>query len=579
MFLTPSVVFGDVPENLLYLPERTIQIAYGRKRGLFSLADGRVMAARAGAVPDGCVALNPLTAGELDLSEGDELALKVTTWASASAVTLTPLLPLEEEPVKAWLERLIDVPLRSGNIITHRWAGKVARFLVETTTPGGWVLLTASTKLKIGRHDPNNANDVGYHSIGGLDDALAQVRELVEHPLRYPEAFAALGIAPPKGVLLYGPPGTGKTLIARALARETDAWFTAISGPEIIGKYYGESEERLRAVFEKARANAPSLLFIDEIDAIAPRRVDVGANQQVERRVVSQLLTLMDGLNQNSNVVVLAATNLPGAVDSALRRPGRFDREIEVPPPSLEGRRQILAVHTRDMPLASDVNLDHWAGLTSGFVGADLAALAKEAAMVALRELLGDNPSRAELAKRLEGVAITDAHIQAAFKAVRPSASRALKRELPPAEWSDVPSWALSLKEKVDAFFEGSPWTGALLSGGRGAGKTLALRAALRGRPAVVLDSATLMGLDAHAAVNRLAEAFELARRLAPALVAIDDLDLLMAHPLGKALSTALRLHLRRAQDLAFIATARHEASELAGLFGLELIKEEDHAQ
>ena len=279
---------------------------------------------------------------------------------------------------------------------------------------------------------------VTYEDIGGLDDELEQVREMIELPMRHPELFQTLGIEPPKGVLLHGPPGTGKTLMARAVANEIDAHFQSISGPEIMSKYYGESEEQLREVFEEAEEDAPAIVFIDELDSIAPKREEVSGD--VERRVVAQLLSLMDGLEERGRITVIATTNRVDAIDPALRRPGRFDREIEIGVPDTEGRDEILRIHTRGMPLAEDVELSRYAEHTHGFVGADLESLAKEAAMGALRRIRPELDLDGEEidASVLESIEVTADDFKTALRGIEPSALRAVFVETPDVGWSDV---------------------------------------------------------------------------------------------------------------------------------------------
>jgi len=279
---------------------------------------------------------------------------------------------------------------------------------------------------------------VTYEDIGGLDDELEQVREMIELPMRHPELFQTLGIEPPKGVLLHGPPGTGKTLMARAVANEIDAHFQSISGPEIMSKYYGESEEQLREVFEEAEEDAPAIVFIDELDSIAPKREEVSGD--VERRVVAQLLSLMDGLEERGRITVIATTNRVDAIDPALRRPGRFDREIEIGVPDTEGRDEILRIHTRGMPLAEDVELSRYAEHTHGFVGADLESLAKEAAMGALRRIRPELDLDGEEidASVLESIEVTADDFKTALRGIEPSALREVFVETPDVGWSDV---------------------------------------------------------------------------------------------------------------------------------------------
>ena len=311
------------------------------------------------------------------------ITLKPAVHHFAGSVSLQPLgdvkLSGKEKDENYILSLLEGHAVRAGDRVRLNLFGtRVCDFSVTATTPDGTVILNKSTYLNLLKPiEAKQPHKVTYEDIGGLGSQIRKVREMIELPLRFPQVFERLGIQPPRGVLLYGPPGTGKTVIARAVANETDAWFTHISGPEIIGKFYGESEERLRKIFEEAQDRAPSIIFIDEIDAIAPKREDMGGEKQVERRVVAQLLALMDGLKSRGQLIVIGATNIPNALDPALRRPGRFDREISIPVPDRAGRLEILKIHTRGMPLAQDVDLQRVADMSHGFVGADLEALAK----------------------------------------------------------------------------------------------------------------------------------------------------------------------------------------------------------
>ncbi|MEK7864392.1 MAG: AAA family ATPase, partial [Nitrospirota bacterium] len=291
-----------------------------------------------------------------------------------------------------YISSLIEgLPVTSGDRVRATFFGsRSCDFKVLDTIPDDVVLIGTTTLIRIEtkKSVESKPAKVSYEDIGGLHTQIQRIREMIELPLKYPQVFERLGIGAPKGVFLYGPPGTGKTLIARAVANETDAYFTHISGPEIMGKFYGESEARLRGVFEDAQKHAPAIIFIDEIDSIAPKREEMGGEKQVERRVVAQLLSLLDGLESRGQVIVIGATNIPNTIDPALRRPGRFDREISIPIPDKNGRLEILEIHTRGMPLAEDVSREKLAEITHGFVGADLEALAREAAMSALRKIL-----------------------------------------------------------------------------------------------------------------------------------------------------------------------------------------------
>ncbi|MEM3070672.1 MAG: CDC48 family AAA ATPase, partial [Candidatus Bathyarchaeia archaeon] len=380
---------------------------------------------------------------------------------------------------------------------------------------------------------------VTYEDIGGLGSELQRVREMIELPLKYPELFEKLGIEPPKGILLYGPPGTGKTLLAKAVAYETDAYFTSINGPEIMSKYYGESEARLREIFEEAEKNAPSIVFIDEIDAIAPKREEVTG--EVERRVVAQLLALMDGLKSRGQVVVIGATNRPDAVDPALRRPGRFDREIEIGVPDRNGRLEILQIHTRGMPLSEDVDLERLADATHGFVGADLAALCKEAAMRALRRVMPeiDLKSKTIPPGVLEKLQVTMGDFLDALRDVEPSAMREVLVEVPNVHWSDVGDleeakqelietveWPLRYPE-VFEYARASPPKGILLYGPPGTGKTLLAKALATESEVnfISVKGPELLSKWVGESEKGVRETFRKARTAAPAIIFFDEVD------------------------------------------------------
>lgn len=418
------------------------------------------------------------------------------------------------------------------------------KFIVVDTFPKQPVVVTDQTEIIFNPEavelKEEKVLEVTYEDIGGLEEEITKIREMVELPLKHPELFERLGIEPPKGVLLHGPPGCGKTLLAKAVANETNANFLLINGPEIMSKYYGQSEENLRKKFEEAEKNAPSIIFIDEVDAIATKREE--SRGEVERRVVAQLLALMDGLKSRGKVVVIAATNLPNILDPALRRPGRFDREVEIGVPSKDGRLNILKIHTRNMPLSKNVNLKETAAITHGFVGADLSALAKEAAMIVLRrnlpeiKLQEDQPISKELLEKLQ---ITQKDFREALKAVRPSALREVLIESPNVEWEDIGGledikqdlieaveWPLKYP---DAFIRlgVSPPKGILLYGAPGTGKTLLAKAVATESEAnfIVVKGPELLSKWVGESERAVREVFKKARTASPCIIFLDEID------------------------------------------------------
>jgi transitional endoplasmic reticulum ATPase len=417
------------------------------------------------------------------------------------------------------------------------------RLRVVQTTPRGIVQIGQDTEIELlpefVEMDEQRPATVTYDDLGGLGETLGQVREMIELPLKHPELFQRLGIDPPKGVLLYGPPGTGKTLLARAVANEADAKFFHIAGPEIMGRYYGESEQRLREVFQQAAQQAPSIIFIDEIDSIAPKREDVTG--EVERRVVAQLLTLLDGLEPRQNVVVIGATNRVDAIDEALRRPGRFDREIVIGVPDVKGRREVLAIHTRGMPLTQDVDLDEIARVTYGFVGADMSALAREAAMETLRRSVSQThlESGRIPASVLENLTVTREDFMKALKRVHPSALREIMIEAPNVSWDDVGGLDEAKKELRDGIelplkhpqsFERlgiRPAKGFLLFGPPGTGKTMLAKAVAREAEAnfIATKSSDLLSKWYGESEQQVSRLFSRARQVAPTVIFIDEID------------------------------------------------------
>ena len=419
------------------------------------------------------------------------------------------------------------------------------KFVVATTNPKGPVIITDATDIEynpeaVELKEEEAYPEVSYEDIGGLEEEVRKIREMVELPLKHPEVFERLGIQPPKGVLLHGPPGTGKTLLAKAVANETSSQFLTINGPEIMSKYYGQSEENIRKIFEEAEKNAPSIIFIDEIDAIAPKREETRG--EVERRVVAQLLSLMDGLKSRGKVVVIAATNITDVLDPALRRPGRFDREIEIAVPDKVGRKNILQIHTRNMPLARDVKLDYLANITYGFVGADLESLAKEAAMALIKRLMPQLRLHEEEAiseELLQKLVIKMDDFKEALKTVRPSALREVLVEIPNVTWEDVGGLddvKQELKEAVEWPLKNPgvfktmgirPPRGILLYGAPGTGKTMLAKAVAKESDSnfILVKGPEMLSKWVGESEKAVREIFKKARQTAPTIIFFDEVD------------------------------------------------------
>ncbi len=490
----------------------------------------------------------------IDGTTRDNAQIGVDEWATVRKVPFKPAESLLLAPVQAGLptptdeeiphlrQLLSGVPVVLGDRLQVTFMGTRPRsFTIEGAVPRGALLISADTAIafKVPEVSAEKAYRVSYEDIGGLDREVSLVREMVELPLKFPQLFGLLGIDPPKGVLLTGSPGTGKTLIARAVSNEVRAHFIHVNGPEIIHKFYGESEAKLRQVFEEARRNAPSIIFLDEIDALAPKRAMVIGD--VEKRVVAQLLALMDGLVERGEVVVIGATNMPELVDPALRRPGRFDREITIGIPDRAARRQILSIHSRRMPLAPDVDLDQFAEISHGYVGADLAVLCKEAGMVALRRLIPRIRFEAELQPQLNALAVqvTREDFMAAFKVVEPTATREFLAERPRLTLKDVGGLAetkrtlssiLKLVRAGGALFAHTrfnPPKGILLTGASGTGKTLLARALAGevGLTLITVDQPSLLSKWVGESEKGLREVFKRAKQASPCILFFDEIE------------------------------------------------------
>ena len=491
----------------------------------------------------GIIRMDGWTRKNAGVSLGDRVKVRKTQVRPANIVKLAPTsitLAVDENFATYIKKRLYDRPLLEGDVVQVPVLGQVIPFTVISTKPAGPVIITDNTHLIILERamDITRIPRVTYEDIGDLEEAKQKIREMVELPLKHPELFRKLGIDPPKGVLLHGPPGCGKTLLAKAVANESDAYFIAINGPEIMSKFYGESEQRLREVFKEAEENAPAIIFIDEIDAIAPKRGEVTG--EVERRVVAQLLALMDGLKSRGQVIVIAATNRPGDLDPALRRPGRFDREIAIPVPDRRARKEILQVHTRNMPLAEDVNLDELAEITHGFTGADLAALCREAAIHALRRFLPkidlEKGIPTEVLKELK---VTRQDFLEAIKDIQPSALREVYVEVPEVRWDDIgglENVKQELRETVEwpikhpEYFKDmgiDPPKGILLYGPPGCGKTLLAKAVATESEAnfIAVKGPEILSKWVGESEKAIREIFSKARQAAPCIIFFDEID------------------------------------------------------
>ncbi|MGP8336796.1 MAG: CDC48 family AAA ATPase [Methanosarcinaceae archaeon] len=478
----------------------------------------------------------------------DKVTIKKVNAKEAKRTTLAPTQPVRLVGGTRYILHILEGrPIERGQSIRVETVNNPLLFTVISTNPTGPVVVTRNTEIVIKKKPVGECRateHVSYEDIGGLKREIELVREMIELPLRHPELFRKLGIEPPKGVLLHGPPGTGKTMIAKAVVSETDANFISISGPEIVSKYYGESEQKLREMFEEAQRDAPSIIFIDEIDSIAPKRGEVTG--EVERRVVAQLLSLMDGLQFRGEVVVIAATNRPNSIDEALRRGGRFDREIDIGIPDRNGRLQILYVHTRGMPIDDDLDFEWIADITHGFVGADISSLCKEAAMHAIRNILPKISIEEENIppEVMDGLRVTKKDFDEALKIIEPSALREVFVEVAPVNWEDIGGLDKSKQELIEAvewplkypeLFNAAntkPPRGIMLFGSPGTGKTMLAKAIANESEAnfISIKGPEMLSKYVGESERAVREIFRKAKQASPTVIFFDEIDSIAPH-------------------------------------------------
>ncbi|WP_458746197.1 CDC48 family AAA ATPase [Candidatus Nitrosocosmicus sp. T] len=496
----------------------------------------------------GLIRMDGFIRSRLDVGINDLVEIKVVESKTAKDITFAPTEPLRIVGAEEYLAEYLNGTLMTkGDTVPINVMGRRIDLVVISTHPSGPVIISDTTGILVSEESSKavqisqegTTSSITYEDIGGLGDAVARVREMIELPLRHPELFKRLGVEAPKGVLLHGPPGTGKTLLAKAVANETNSNFFTIGGPEIMSKYHGESEERLRNVFQEAEKNAPSIIFIDEIDSIAPKREEVTG--EVERRIVAQLLSVMDGMKSRGKVVVIAATNRVDSIDPALRRPGRFDREIEIGVPNRDGRLEVLEIHTRGMPLDKDVDLQRLADISHGFVGADLQALAKEAAMRALRRVLPEINLSGESVSVdiLRKIIVRMQDFMDVIKETEPSAMREVFVEVPDIKWEDIGGLSTIKQELQEAvewplkylgvftYADATPPKGILLYGPPGTGKTLMAKAAANESEAnfISIKGPELLSKWVGESEKGVREIFRKARQAAPCIIFFDELD------------------------------------------------------
>jgi len=493
------------------------------------------------------IKIDGITRQNIGAGIDDKISIKSVEAVNAEQITLSPTEKITTDGLQEYMiYNYLNHVFTSGDSISlNTQVGNKIQFIITNTKPSKPVIVTENTIFKLGsltKAVDTSIPRITYDELGGLKNEVQKIREMVELPMRHPELFDKIGVEAPKGVLLYGPPGTGKTLLAKAVAGETNAHFISLSGPEIMGKHYGESEERIREIFTQAEENSPSIIFIDEIDSIAPKRDEVSG--ELEKRIVSQLLTLLDGMKSRGKVVVIAATNRPDSIDPALRRPGRFDREIEIGIPDDEGRFDILSIHTRGMPINEKVNLKQISKTTHGFVGADLEVLSKEAAMRSLRRILpeidlDEDKISSEILQKIE---ITSDDFREALKEVRPSALREVQIQIPDVSWDDVGGldelkdelreaieWPIKHKEAYDYVNVEAP-KGVLLHGPPGTGKTLIAKALAKMTESnfISIKGPELLSKWVGESEKGVREIFRKARQAAPCIIFLDEVDSLV---------------------------------------------------
>ena len=533
-----AIIDPKIIEDTNWNTGQILELTYNKKTHV------KVWPGSPGEYGTGLIKIDGITRQNIGAGIGDKISVKSVEAVNAEQIILSPTEKIAIDGLQEYMiyNYLNHVFTTGDSISLSTQMGGRVQFVITSTKPSKPVIVAENTIFKLG--PMTKAIDVSipritYDELGGLKKEVQKIREMVELPMRHPELFEKIGVEAPKGVLLYGPPGTGKTLLAKAVAGETNAHFISLSGPEIMGKYYGESEERLREIFKQAEENSPSIVFIDEIDSIAPKREEVSG--ELEKRIVSQLLTLMDGMKSRGKVVVIAATNRPDSIDPALRRPGRLDREIEIGIPDAEGRHEILSIHTRGMPIDEKVDLIKISKTTHGFVGADLEVLAKEAAMRSLRRILPEiDLDEEKISKEiLQKIQVTSEDFMDALKEVRPSALREVQVQIPNVSWDDVGGltelkeelreaveWPIKHKEAFDYADVQTP-KGILLHGPPGTGKTLIAKALAKMTESnfISIKGPELLSKWVGESEKGVREIFRKARQAAPCIIFLDEID------------------------------------------------------